>query len=69
MVNSECYKKIITISASILSLILLCVAMDDNITYTNIGFITLIATLTLSICVGVYILYKKYNQVDEYIDL
>lgn len=69
MVNSECYKKIITMISAILSLVLLCIAMDDNISYDNFGFVVLISVLIISICFGFYIIYKKYNQVDEYDDI
>ena len=40
--------------ASALSLILLCVAMDDNISYDIFGFIVLISILVISICFGLY---------------
>ena len=52
MVNSECYKKIITMISAILSLVLLCIAMDDNISYDNFGFVVLISVLIISICFG-----------------
>lgn len=69
MVNSECYKKIITMLASVLSLILLCIAMDDNISYDIFGFIVLISILVISICFSFYIIYKKYNRIDTYDDI
>ena len=62
MVNSECYKKIITMSVSVLFIVFLCVAMDENISYSDFGIIVLITVLVILIVIASYMLCKKYIQ-------
>ena len=63
MVNSECYKKIITMSMSLLFIVFICVAMDENIQYRDIGVIIIVAIfIILALVSGYIMIYRMQYQ-------